>query len=343
MTQTMKAAVIDTYKQPQPRLTDVLRPEIRPNDVLVKVIAASINPIDLKTKDGGLKMLLTYDFPFIMGSDFAGIVEEVGPLVDNFRVGDAVYGRVQKDRIGTFAEYLAVDSHAIALKPTNTTFEEAASLPLVALTSYQALQDLIKLQPGQKVFISGGSGGIGTNAIQFAKSLGAQVATTTSAKNFDLVKSLGADVMIDYHKTDFTEVLADYDAVLDTRGGKTLEDSFKIVKPGGKIVSIAGLPNQQFGKEYGLPLWKQTVLRFVTRNLTKLTKQTGVSYQFLFMKPSGKQLEAITHLVEAGTIKPIIDRTYPFSKIDEALAYSETGRATGKIILQMNSESNNIE
>lgn len=339
MTRKMKAAVIDAYKQPLPKLKEMEIPAIRTNDVLVKIVAASVNPIDLKTKDGGLKMLLKYEMPLIMGSDFAGIIAEVGTNVSNYQVGDAVYGRVQKDRIGTFAEYIAVDQGDIALKPQNINFEEAASIPLVGLTSYQALHDIMQIQPGQKVLIQGGSGGIGTIAIQIAKYLGAYVATTTSADNFELVRSLGADYPIDYRTTNFAEVLSDYDYVFDTRGGKTLEDAFKIIKPDGKVVSIAGLPNKRFGKEYGVPLWKQLAFGLATRNLTKLEKQTGASYTFLFMKPSGAQLDILSQLIETNIIKPVIDRIVPFSEIDEALTYSKSGRATGKIILQMTNDS----
>lgn len=335
MTEQMKAAVIDTYKQPLPTLKMVSLPVMGPNDVLVKIIAASVNPIDLKTKDGGLKMLLPYQLPLIMGSDFAGIITKVGSQVTNYQTGDHIFGRVQKKRIGTFAEYLAVDQGDIALIPQSLTFTEAAALPLVGLTSYQALHDIMKLRQGDKILILGGSGGIGTVAIQIAKQLGAFVATTTSATNFELVKSLGADLVLDYRTTNFAEILKDYDYVLDTRGGQTLADSFKIIKPGGQVVSIAGLPNARFGREYGIPLWKRLAFGFVTRKLTRLEKQTGATYTFLFMKPSGAQLATLGQMVDAGTLRPIIDRVVPFDNIAEALHYSHSGQAKGKIILQM--------
>ncbi|KRN94161.1 oxidoreductase [Pediococcus stilesii] len=334
----MKAAVIEKYKQEMPEIRDVSIPAIRPNDVLVKVIATSINPIDIKTKDGGLKMLLKYEMPMIMGSDFAGIVVEAGEYVSDYKVGDAVFGRVQKDRIGTFAEYLVVDRGDIAPKPQNLSFEEAAAIPLVGLTSYQALHDIMNIQPGQKVMIQGGSGGIGTIAIQIAKYLGAYVATTTSEDNFKLVRSLGTDQLIDFRTQDFSEVLSGYDYVFDTRGGKTLEDAFKIVKPGGKIVSIAGLPNARFGKEYGVPFWKQLAFGLATRKISRLEKATNADYTFLFMKPSGAELDTLRKLIEGDIIKPIIDRVIPFSEIKEALNYSRSGRATGKIILKIRDE-----
>jgi NADPH:quinone reductase-like Zn-dependent oxidoreductase len=331
----MNAALIKHYKQDLPTIEQVPMPKIGANDVLIKIIAASINPIDLKTKDGGLKMLLKYEMPLILGSDFSGIITEVGAAITNFKVGDPVYGRVQKNRIGTFAEYIAVAQGDIAIKPANLTFEEAAAIPLVGLTSYQALHDIMKIKPNQKVLIQAGSGGIGTIAIQLAKMLGAYVATTTSAKNFELVKSLGADQVIDYQTENFYDKLHDYDYVFDTQGGKILENAFKIIKPGGKVVSISGLPNERFAEEYHLPLWKKLAFRLVTRNLTKLEKTSQADYHFLFMKPSGKQLETLRTYLEAGTLKPVIDRIIPFSEIADAFNYSHSGKAKGKIILKI--------
>lgn len=339
MSVTMKAAMIDSYKQDMPTLRQVPIPDIRPNDVLVKIVAASINPIDVKTKDGELKMLLKYDMPLILGSDMAGIVTKVGKRVTDYTAGDAVYARVQKNRIGTFAEYIAVDQGDIALKPRNMTFEEAASIPLVGLTSYQALHDIMQIKHGQKVLIQGGSGGIGVMAIQIAKAMGAYIATTTSQRNFGLVKSLGADYPIDYHTTNFADVLSDYDYVFDTRGGKALEDAFKIIKPGGKVVSIAGFPNARFGREYGLPLWKRLAFGSVTHNLTKLEKRSDAEYVFLFMKPSGTQLASLRDMAESGMIKPVSDRIVPFDDIQRALNESRSGHAVGKIILRMTDDS----
>ena len=335
MKSTMQAAQITHYKQDIPTINQVPIPHVENDDVLVKIVTASINPIDLKTKDGGLKMLLPYQMPLTLGSDFAGIIVKTGAAVTQFKAGDAVYGRVQKNRIGTFAEYIAVDQGAIALKPNHLSFVEAASIPLVGLTSYQALHDVMNLQAGQKVLIQGGSGGIGTIAIQIAKWLGAYVATTTSSRNFDLVRSLGADKIIDYRTEKFQDILHDYDAVFDTRGGQTLEDAFKIIKPGGQVVSIAGLPNARFAQAYGLPLWKRLAFQFVTRRLTALEKSSQATYTFLFMNPSGPQLASLTPLFENGTLKPTIDRVIPFNQLQEALRYSHSGKATGKIILQI--------
>jgi alcohol dehydrogenase len=280
-------------------------------------------------------MLIKYDMPLILGNDFSGVVKQVGSRVKKFKVGDEIYGRAPKDRIGTFAEYIAIDEDAISLKPKNLTFEEAASIPLVGLTSYQALHDILKLSVGQKVLIHAGSGGVGTFAIQLAKSMGAYVATTTSEAGFQLVKKLGADLIINYRNEEFDKILQNYDAVFDTIGGKTLEKSFRVVKPGGQIVSIAGLPNARFGKEYGTGFFKTSLFRIATLKITKLEKQYNVKYTYLFMKPSGEQLSIITDLIESEKIKPVIDRIFPFEDAQKALEYCESGRAKGKIILKI--------
>lgn len=331
----MKAAMIRAYGHEELKIVETEVPKVGAQDVLVKIVAASINPIDLKTKEGKVKMLLDYQLPLILGSDFAGIIQEAGKEVEEFRVGDEVYGRVQKHRIGTFAEYLAVDQKDIARKPKNLTFEEAAGVPLVALTSYQGLHDVMKIQSGDKVLIQAGSGGIGTMAIQLAKLAGAYVATTTSTKNVEFVKSLGADQVIDYRQQDFAEVLTEYDFVFDTLGGENLERAFEIIKPGGKVVTLSGIPNRRFGQEYGSPLWKQVAFGLATRKLTKLEKKSGATYHFLFMKPSGSQLQKITELIEGGKLVPVVDSVWDFAKIQEAFAHSASGRARGKIIIKL--------
>lgn len=335
MIKTMKAATINRYGQQQIALAQMPIPTVGAEDVLVEIHAASINPIDFKTRDGKVKMLLHYKMPLILGSDFAGIITAVGAKVTQFKVGDAVYGRPRKSRIGTFADYIAVHHEDIALKPSNLSFEEAAAIPLVGLTSYQALHDMMHIQPNDKVLIQAGAGGIGTIAIQLAKLLGAYVATTTSAKNTDFVTQLGADEVIDYRTTNFEDVLHDYDFVYDTLGGEALEKAFTIVKPGGKIVSLSGLPNARFAKNHGLNPIKTLILRLATRNLTQLEKRYHVQYDFLFMKPSGEQLAYLASLIEQHKLVPIIDRVVPFDDIQQALDYSEAGRAKGKIIVSM--------
>lgn len=334
MKKTMTAAIITKYGQ-QAVLQEVAMPTINANDVLVEIYAASINPIDFKTRDGKVKMLLHYDMPLILGSDFAGVVVQVGANVSHFKIGDAVYGRPRKTHIGTFAEYLAVDVADIAPKPKNLSFEEAASIPLVGLTTYQALHDIMQIKAQDKLLIQAGSGGIGTFAIQLAKTMGAYVATTTSTKNVEFVQALGADKVINYREENFEDVLKDYDYVYDTLGGEALAKAFQITKAGGKIVSLSGLPNERFAKENGYGWGKQKLFKLATRNLSKLEKRYQVSYHFLFMKPSGEQLAIITELIEAQKIKPIIDKVIAFENIAEAFSYSESGRARGKVIIKI--------
>lgn len=331
----MKAMIIEKYGKIPLKLADMPVPTIGENDVLAEIVAASINPVDFKIRDGKVRMLKKFNMPLILGNDFSGVVKQVGKGVTKFKAGDQIYGRATKDRIGTFAEYIAIDENAIAMKPKNLSFEEAASIPLVGLTSYQAFHDVLKLSAGQKVLIHAGAGGIGTFAIQLAKTMGAYVATTASKAGYELVKSLGADQIIDYKNEPFEKILHDYDGVLDTIGGKTLEKSFEIVKPGGQVISISGLPNARFGKEYGAGFLKTNLFRMVTLKISKLEKQHNVKYTYLFMKPSGEQLNIISELIELGKIKPVIDRIFPFEEAQNALEYLETGRAKGKVILKI--------
>jgi len=335
MEKQMKAMLIHKYGQKNMQLENVPIPEISGDDVLVEIHAASINPVDFKIRDGKLKPLINYKMPLILGNDFSGTVIKTGKNVTKFKAGDSVYGRPRKSRIGTFAEYIAIHEDDIAFKPENLTFEEAASVPLVGLTTYQAFHEILNLKPNDKILIQAGSGGIGTFAIQLAKEMGAYVATTASSAGKDLVESLGADKVINYREENFEEVLADYDYVYDTLGGDALVNSFQILKAGGKIVSISDLPNGRFGKENNYPFWKTIAFSLISRKLTKLEKQYQVQYNFLFMKPSGEQLNKIKELIEAEKIKPLIDRVIPFEDAQKAMEYSESGRAKGKIVIKI--------
>jgi NADPH:quinone reductase-like Zn-dependent oxidoreductase len=333
----MKAFVVERYGSAEMvRAVDVPDPQVGDHDLLVRVHAASVNPLDLKTRDGAFKAILPYRLPFILGNDMAGVVVAVGAAVTRFTVGDDVYGRPRKDRIGTFAELIAIHEDDVAIKPARLTIEEAASLPLVALTSWQALVERASLQPGQKVLIHAGSGGVGTIAIQLAKHLAAQVATTTGTANTALVADLGADVVIDYQTQAFETVLRDYDVVLDTLGGQTLGKSMQVLKPGGKIISIAGPPDPAFAKELGanpIVTAATTALSFRTR---RRARRHHLTYSFLFMKANGDQLDKLSALVQAGTIRPVIDQVFPFASTRDALAYVEQGRAkAGKVVIRM--------
>ncbi|AAP10432.1 Quinone oxidoreductase [Bacillus cereus ATCC 14579] len=327
--------IIDRYGKVPMRMAEVPTPEINEYEVLAEIHAASINPIDFKIRDGKVKMLLKYEMPLILGNDFAGVITKVGSKVTRFKVGDEIYARPRKNKIGTFAEYIAIHEDDIALKPKNLSFEEAASIPLVGLTSYQALHDIMQLQKGQKILIHAGSGGVGTFAIQLAKIMGAIVTTTASEAGANLVTSLGADEIINYKTEKFEDILKNYDAVFDTIGGATLEKSFNIIKRGGNIVSVSGMPNARFGKEFGSGFFKTLLFSLASKKLTALEKKHNAQYSFLFMKPSGDQLRTIANYIEAGEIKPVIDRVFPFEDAQKAMEYSEAGRAKGKIIVKI--------
>ncbi|MGD6963470.1 NADP-dependent oxidoreductase [Fictibacillus phosphorivorans] len=334
----MKAMTIDRYgKDVALQETEMHKPEMGDQDLLVRIHAASINPIDFKIRDGKVKMLLSYDMPLILGNDFSGTVEQVGSKVSTFQPGDKVYGRPRKDRIGTFAEFISVHEDDVAIAPSNISLIESASLPLVGLTTWQAFHDVIQLKEGQKILIHAGAGGVGTFAIQLAKAMGAFVATTASEKGYDLVKSLGADEIINYKEQAFEKVLKGYDAVFDTLGGTSLEKSFEVLRPGGKIVSVSAVPNKEFAEQNNMGLFKKVIFSIVSRKLTMLEKRHNVRYHFLFMKPSGEQLRRIAHLVEKEDIVPVIDKVFSFDDAQKAIEYVETGRAKGKVIIKVES------
>lgn len=332
----MKAFLIDRYgKNETGRIDDVPTPSLRDDDVLIRVHAASVNALDTKIRRGEFKVILPYRLPMILGNDLAGTVERVGASVRQFKPGDEVYARPDADRIGTFAEFIAVKSTSVALKPNNVTMVEAASLPLVALTAWQALVETAQLKPGQKVFIQAGSGGVGTVAIQLAKHLGAFVATTTSTPNVAWVKDLGADVVIDYRQLDFATELQDYDVVLNSLGKEELQRSLQILKPGGHLISISGPPTPSFAAARGLAWPLKQVMRLLSRGIRRKAKLKGVTYSFVFMRADGAQLSTITSLVESGAIAPVIDRVFPFQDAQGALAHVESGRAKGKVVVEL--------
>jgi NADPH:quinone reductase-like Zn-dependent oxidoreductase len=331
----MKAYFIDRYGKQNGRIGDVPEPLPGAHDVLIEVHAASVNVLDSKIRSGEFKLILPYSFPLVLGNDCAGVVIAVGAAVKGFRPGDAVYARVPEQRIGTFAERIAVEQNAVALKPANLSMEQAAGIPLVALTAWQALVDIARLQKGQKVLIHAGSGGVGSIAIQLAKHLGAVVATTTSTANVEWVKALGADVVIDYKQQRFEQELRDYDVVLNSLGTDVLGNSLKVLKPGGQLISISGPPTAEFAKAQGLAWPLRQVMRLLSLSIRRKARKQDVRYSFLFMRASGAQLQEITTLIEAGEIKPVLDRIFAFESAGEALTYVEQGRAKGKVIVQI--------
>jgi NADPH:quinone reductase-like Zn-dependent oxidoreductase len=332
----VKAFIVKRYgKKEKLQLAEIAVPVIKENDVLVEIHSAGVNQLDSKIRKGEFKLILPYKVPFTLGHHVAGVVTKLGGSVSKFKVGDEVYARPADHRIGTFAEYMSINENDLASKPRNLSMEEAASIPLVGLTAWQALIEKGNLKKGQKVFIQAGSGGVGTFAIQLAKHLGATVATTTSAANIDLVKSLGADIVIDYKKDDFETILKDYDVVLNSQDAKTLEKSLHILKPGGKLISISGPPDVDFAKEIGSSWLVKLILKILSSRVKKKAKRLGVSYSSLFMRAQGEQLRQITKLVDSGVIKPVMDKVFPFEQTNEALAYVEAGHAKGKVVVKV--------
>jgi NADPH:quinone reductase-like Zn-dependent oxidoreductase len=332
----MKAFILDRYgSKVALRAGEVADPEVREDDVLVQVHAAGVNLLDSKLRSGEFKLILPYRAPFVLGHDVAGVVVRVGARVKRFKPGDEVYARPSDHRIGTFAELIAVQENDLALKPKNLTMEEAASIPLVGLTAWQALVERGQLAGGQKVFIQAGSGGVGTFAIQLAKHLGATVATTTSASNIDMVRGLGADVVVDYKTEDFEAKLSGYDLVLHSQDGKALEKSLRVLRPGGRLVSISGPPDPHFAEEIGAPWFVKLFMRLLSFGTRRRAKSLNTTFAFLFMKASGDQLQQIATLIEAGAVRPVVDKVFPFQSTNEALAYVETGRARGKVVIKV--------
>jgi NADPH:quinone reductase-like Zn-dependent oxidoreductase len=328
----MKAFIVDSYGTDGLRAADVPQPTVGRRDVLVRVRAASINPLDKMVRNGEFKRLLKYRPPFILGHDVAGVVTQVGTDVRAFTVGDEVYARPRDLRIGTFAEFIAIDADDVALKPRSLSFDEAGAVPLVALAAWQALVDLAHVEPGQKVLVHAGAGGLGSTVIQVAKHLGAYVATTARTSDLERVRALGADEVIDFTERDFAEVLSGYDVVLDSLGGTNLEKSLTVLRRGGLAISVVGPPDPSFAAQLGQPILAP-VMALLSRKVRKRAKQLGVRYTFFFMRANGAQLEELAALYDIRTLRPVLDRTFPFEKTLEAMAYVEQGQANGKIVV----------
>jgi NADPH:quinone reductase-like Zn-dependent oxidoreductase len=330
----MKAFIVEKYGKSGLRAAQVPVPTIGPRDVLVRVCAASINPLDKMVRNGEFKLLLKYKTPFVLGHDLAGVVTRVGAEVRDYKVGDEVYARPRDLRIGAFAEYIAIDHADIALKPKSLTMEESAAIPLVALAAWQALVELAQIKSGQKVLVHAGAGGLGSTVIQLAKHLGAYVATTANGKDAEKVRGLGADEVIDYTKADFAELLSDYDVVLDSLGGDNLTRSLTVLKPGGLAISVVGPPDAAFAVQLGRPLLKP-VMALLSWKVRTQARKLGVRYSFLFTRADGTQLKTLAALYDAGTLRPVLDRTFRFDETLDAIAYVEQGHAKGKIVVTM--------
>ena len=330
--QDMRAIVIDGYKK-LAHEADVPEPAVGRGDVLIRVAAAGLNMIDEKIRVGEFKALLPYRMPLTLGHDVAGTVIRVGAGVSLFKRGDEVYARSRDHRIGTFAERIAIDQADVALAPASIGMVEAASLPLVALTAWQALVEIGKVTAGHRVLIHAGAGGVGTIAIQLARHLGARVATTASAGNADFLRELGADVVIDYRTQDFAAELSGYDFVLDSLGGANLEKSMRVLRRGGTAVGIAGPPTPAFARQMGLNTVLRVAIRALSHKVRSRAAKLGVRYEFLFMRADGAQLRTIAELVDAGAIRPIVGATFPFDRAPEALSALHVGGTRGKSVL----------
>jgi NADPH:quinone reductase-like Zn-dependent oxidoreductase len=333
----MRAYVLKHYGGPEGALLmDVPAPAPRSRDILVEVRAAGLNPVDFKFRQGKLRAILRPRLPFVLGNELAGEVIAVGSEVKRFRVGDHVFARVAKDRAGAFAEQACVEEDHAAHMPRNLDFTAAAAVPLAGLTALQALRDELGLRPGQNVLISGGAGGVGSFAIQIANWLGAHVTTTASKRGEALVRSLGCDAVIDYTVQDISSAEGQFDAGFDLIGGKTLEQMFEIMKPGTRIVSVAALPEPQTAiKDLGGGRALSAIFWLISYGIRSRARRAGISYRYLFMHPSGSDLAQLAELIEQGKLKVIVDKTYPFARISEALAYVESGRAKGKVLVTM--------
>ena len=327
----MKAIQISKFGEIEDSLfiNEVYKPTPKSSDVLIEVKAASINPIDKSTVLGNMQNLLPVSLPQTVAYDVSGIVVEIGEEVTNFEIGDLVYSRVPQEQMGTVAEFVTVTESAVSKKPANISFEEAAGIPLAGLTALQSLE-YAQIKEGDKILIHAGSGGVGSFAIQYAKSKGAYVYTTTSTSNVEWVKELGADRVIDYKTEDYKTIVKDADIVFDTLGKNYSLEAFEVIKKGGKVVSVVGPIDKEIAKMIGMTDYK------LPEELAKLIENKEASYKFIFMHPNGDDLNTIKTLIEDEKIKPIIDTVYPFEKSVEAFTHLASGRAKGKIVIKIN-------
>ena len=328
----MKAFVVERYGQSGLRLSDVPTPAVGPRDVLVRVKAASVNPLDKMVRNGDFKRLLKYAPPFVLGHDVAGVVTKVGTEVRGYQVGDEVYARPRDLRIGTFAEYIAIDEADVARKPKSLTMAQAAAVPLVALAAWQTLVEVGKVQAGQKVLVHAGAGGLGSTVIQLARHLGCRVVTTANGKDAERLLALGANEVIDYTQGDFAQRVSGCDLVLDAVGGENLLKSLTVLRPGGLAISVVGPPDAAFARQLGKP-FLAPLMALMSFKVRRRAKQLGVRYAFFFMRADGARLGQLSALYDSGVLRPVVDRSFPFEQVPEAMAHVEQGRAKGKVVV----------
>ena len=332
----MKVVQIDNYSKTidSVKIREINIPEIKPDEVLVRVKSVGINPVDNMITRGEVKLITPYSFPLSIGNELAGVIEKTGEKVTEFKEGDQVFSRLPTNKIGAFAEYVAINKKDLAKIPEYLSFNEAAAIPLTALTAYQAL-DILQVKSGETLFISGGSGGFGAMAVPLAKARGIKVITNGSLENKERVLALGAEQFLDYKTEDYAQLLHDVDGVIDTIGGKDTEKQFSILKQGGKLVSLKGMPNGRFAKKMGLPLWKQWVFGLAGRSFDNMAKKRNQEYHFIFVQSSGEQLSEIAKVLEENQIRPSIDSIYSFEDIAKALVKVDKGSSRGQTIVEI--------
>ena len=332
----MKVVQIDNYSKTidSVKIREINIHEIKPDEVLVRVKSVGINPVDNMITRGEVKLITPYSFPLSIGNELAGVIEKTGEKVTEFKEGDRVFSRLPTNKIGAFAEYVAINKKDLAKIPEYLSFNEAAAIPLTALTAYQAL-DILQVKSGETLFISGGSGGFGAMAVPLAKTRGIKVITNGSLENKERVLALGAELFLDYKTEDYAQLLHDVDGVIDTIGGKETEKQFSILKQGGKLVSLKGMPNGRFAKKMGLPLWKQWIFGFAGRSFDNMAKKRNQEYHFIFVQSSGEQLSEIAKVLEENQIRPSIDSIYSFEDIAKALVKVDKGSSRGKTIVEI--------
>ena len=329
----MKAAILNK-KNVELKVDDIPVPEISEDEVLVKVEYAGVNLLDNMIVREEVKLITPYKYPLVMGNEFSGVIEKAGSKVTDFKEGDRVYARMPLDRIGAFAEYVAIDKNAIAEIPDYLSFEEAACMPLTALTAIQAFE-LMNPNKGESIFISGGTGSLGAMAIPIAKSMGLKVITSGSARNKERVTELGVDEFFDYKTQDYSEILANVDYVLDTLGENELEKEFKILKSGGVLVSLRGLPNKEFAERMGLSFVKKGLFKVAGMKYDKMASKKNQKYYFLFVESNGRQLEEVSRIFAEKNIKPSVDETYSLNDVNKAMKKVDQGGSKGKTLIKI--------
>lgn len=332
----MKAAQIQKYsKNIEAQIVDMPVPTIKDTEVLVKVKVAAVNPLDILNMTGSVKLIQDYKMPLILGNELTGVIEQVGNQVDNFKVGEPIYTRLPIQKIGAFAEYVAVDAKYIGHLPRNLDFVTGAAVPLTGLTAYQSLTEELEAKEGQTLFIPGGSGSFGQMAIPIAKAMGLKVIVSGSPSAKERTLHAGADQYIDYTKENYWEKIDEVDFVIDTLGANEFERELAIIKPGGRLLSLRTAPNKQFAIDQGFPKWKQIIFGLAGAKFDKKAREKGIQYRFLFVRADGKQLEEITRIVEENSIVPAIDPTeFSLNDINDALNLVARGKTKGKVVIK---------